>query len=100
MPGGILISIVSFRRTRPSPPQVRHATPIFPAPPQREHATLKRILPLVCVTWPVPPHVVQTCGGPAAPEPLQVGQLSSLVIVIFLTVPRTASQHPMFVWYS
>ena len=63
-----------------------------PVPPQREQVTLKRILPLVCVTCPVPPQTAQVCGAPTAPVPWQVVQVSRRVIVSFLTVPRTASQ--------
>src|SRR5579864_3382393 len=99
-PAGIRISIVSARRTRPSPPQARQIFRVRPVPPQREHVRLKRIFPLVCVTCPEPPHAVQDCGWPAVPVPRQSAQASRREIVSFFTVPRTASQKLISIWYS
>src|ERR1700690_2734182 len=71
-----------------------------PVPPQREHVRLKRIFPLVCVTCPEPPHAVQVCGWPTVPVPRQSVQASRREIVSFFTVPRTASQKLISIWYS
>jgi hypothetical protein len=64
-----------------------------PVPPQRVQVRLNRILPLVCVTWPVPLQAGQVCGAPTAPVPPHSVQVSSLAMVSFLTVPCTASQN-------
>src|SRR6266478_9616094 len=84
-PGGILTSIVSVRRTRPSPPQVLQGVRIFPVPPQRVQGTLKRILPAACWTVPLPWQTGQVCGESVAPVPWQVSQVSSRVICSFFT---------------
>ena len=68
-PAGMRTSIVSVRRTRPSPPQVRQAVRSLPVPPQRLQGTLNRILPAACWIDPVPWHVGQVCGEPTAPIP-------------------------------
>src|SRR5580704_11178433 len=47
-PAGMRTSIVSVRRTRPSPPQFLQAVRNFPVPPQRLQGTLNRILPAAC----------------------------------------------------
>ena len=66
-----------------------------PLPPQRVHVRLKRILPDVCVTWPVPPHTEHTCGWPTVPVPWQSVQVSSRATVSLRVVPRMASQNVM-----
>src|ERR1700688_4031272 len=99
-PAGILISIVSTRRTRPSPPHTRQMFRVRPVPPQCVHVRLKRIFPLVCVTCPEPPHAVQVCGCPTVPVPRHSVQVSRREIVSFFTVPRTASQKLISIWYS
>src|SRR5258705_2438465 len=99
-PAGMRTSIVSVRRTRPSPPQFLQAVRSFPVPPQRLHGTLKRIFPAACCTCPVPLHVGQVCGVPTAPVPWHTSQVSSRVICSFFTAPRTASQKSISIWYS
>src|SRR5215472_11598459 len=47
-PAGMRTSIVSVRRTRPSPPHVLQGVRNLPVPPQRLHGTLKRIFPAAC----------------------------------------------------
>src|SRR5258708_25882533 len=99
-PAGMRTSIVSFRRTRPAPPQVLHTVRSFPVPPQRVHGTLNFILPADCRIVPVPPQTVQVCGVPTAPVPWHVSQVSSRVMESFFTAPRTASQKSISIWYS
>src|SRR6266852_2461098 len=99
-PAGMRTSIVSDRRTRPSPPQVLHVVRSLPVPPHRVHGTLNRILPAACWIVPVPPHTGHVCGEPTAPVPWHVSQVSSRVIESFFTAPRTASQKSISIWYS
>src|SRR5712671_4387227 len=99
-PAGMRTSIVSDRRTRPSPPQVLHTVRSLPVPPQRVQGTLKRILPAACWIVPLPLHTGQVCGDPIAPVPWHVSQVSSRVICSFFTPPRTASQKSISIWYS
>ena len=56
--------------------------------------------PLVCATCPLPPHAVQVCDCPTVPVPWQSVQASSRAMVSFFTVPRTASQNVISIWYS
>src|SRR5258708_12096884 len=74
-PGGILTSIVSVLRTRPSPPQVRHGVRIFPVPPHRVHGTLNRILPAPSWILPLPLQTGQACCHPIPPAPWHVSHL-------------------------
>src|SRR5437016_11191883 len=99
-PAGMRTSMVSARRTRPSPAHVLHAVRSLPVPPHRVHGTLKRIFPAACWTVPVPPQTAHVCGEPTAPVPWHVSQASSLVIESFFTAPRTASQKSISIWYS
>src|SRR5207249_3517484 len=99
-PVGMRTSMVSARRTRPSPAHVLHAVRSLPVPPHRVHGTLKRIFPAACCTVPVPPQTAHVCGEPTAPVPWHVSQASSLVIESFFTAPRTASQKSISIWYS
>src|SRR5260370_41518260 len=89
--GGIRTSMVSVRRTRPSPAHVGHMDRNLPVPPHRLHGTLNRILPAVCWIEPVPLHVGHVCGLPIAPVPRHVSQVSIRVICSLFTAPRTAS---------
>jgi len=53
-PGGMRISTVSVRVTRPSPPQVGHEFFSLPLPPQLGHVRLNRMAPAIWLTLPVP----------------------------------------------
>src|SRR6266436_5228953 len=71
-----------------------------PVPPHLEQVILNRIRPLVCATCPVPPQVWQTWGCPTAPVPWNSAHVSSRAMESFFTVPCTASQKEISIWYS
>ncbi|KAJ6378110.1 hypothetical protein OIU78_028362 [Salix suchowensis] len=96
-PAGTFRLIRFVLLTRPSPEQVLQGLNVSPLPPHEEHVitcwkTPKGVLADV-TTWPCPPHVLHLDGfvPGLAPEPSQVPQLSSRVISISFSAPKTAS---------
>ena len=102
MPAGMVTVMLRWRRMVPLPPHLgQGSVMILPVPPHLGQGELVRMEPsIVCwmrVTWPVPWHWSQVLGlvPGFAPEPPQVSQASSRVMLISFLQPKIASSKLM-----